>query len=297
MTMPHDPYTVPYQGIYAICNRDQVEIIEHTNCYGGACWAKHHFSRSPLVREVKVTGDKIRYLAQTGSSNPNLQASNFAAAIQAVEIRGDTVEITYTGLGGGGIGATTCRAGASGVLESRVTPAGGGRKATGTIILPRRERVIVGIDDTDTKEKGATWSLAHNIAVEMDSPECKYISHALVQLYPVPARTQNCVSTVLEFACTKKSKEKLLRGIKTLLETYTVSSETGMVVLAAFQPPQLLWDYSHRCRTDRVNRELALETACEIEVEVWLDGQGVIGALAALPWYARPEDAVKAARA
>jgi len=238
-------------------------------------------------------GNMIRYRTRTGTEPLKLEASVAAAGIESVEVSGNEVAITYAGLGGGGVGATVCRAKSKGVMRFEISESGGGRAAKGTIIVPRYERVLVGIDDTDNKEEGATWSLVHNIASALDRDEAKYLSHALVQLFPAPAKTQNCVSTVLEFACLNaKSKEVLLEDIKSALEQYSVSTETGMIVLDDFDASPLE-DYSRECRTRILTKEYALETARSKQVQIWLNGNGVIGALAALPWYTRPNESVK----
>ncbi|MDF1556620.1 MAG: hypothetical protein P1P80_00345 [ANME-2 cluster archaeon] len=290
----NDPYTVTYAGIYAVCDRENryVDIIEQSNCYGGSAWTMHHYASSPLIEDVRSVGNTIRYRARTGVEPRKLEASIAAAGIESVEVSGSEVAITYAGLGGGGVGATVCRAKSRGVLRSEISESGGGMAARGTIIVPRYERVLVGIDDTDNKEKGATWSLAHNIASALDHDDARYLSHALVQLFPAPAKTQNCVSTVLEFAClNNNAKMGLLEGIKSALEQYSVSSETGMVVLDDFNALPLE-DYSGECRSKILTKEYALETARLKQVQVWLDGNGIIGALAALPWYDRPNQSV-----
>ncbi len=289
-----DPYTIPYRGIYAVCNETNTnaEIIEHTQCYGGAAWARFHYSKSPLIRKTRTLGNMTRYLVNTGSCDLILKASASAAGISSVLVNDNEVAITYAGLGGGGVGATKCRAYAQGVLRFDIDEAGGGRAAKGTIIVPRRERVLIGIDDTDTKEEGATWSMTHNIASALNCNQSVYLSHSLVQLFPVSAKTQNCVSTVLEFGCTsKEAKEELLEDLKTALLKYSVSDETGMVVLSSFDAKKID-EYSKLCRTRELNRDIALQYARDNEVEVWLDGNGVIGALGSLPWFARPDESV-----
>ncbi|MCL7412677.1 MAG: DUF1743 domain-containing protein [ANME-2 cluster archaeon] len=291
----NDPYTVTYAGIYAVCDRENryVDIIEKSNCYGGSAWTMHHYASSPLIETVLSVGNMIRYRTRTGIEPLKLEASVAAAGIESVKVSGNEVAITYAGLGGGGVGATVCRAKSQGVLRSEISRSGGGRAAKGTITVPRYERVLVGIDDTDNKEEGATWSMAHNIASAVDLDEVKYLSHALVQLFPAPAKTQNCVSTVLEFACINNdAKQSLLGDIKSALEQYSVSSETGMVVLDDFDASPLE-DYSRECRTRILTKEYALKTARLKQVQIWLEGNGVIGALAALPWYTRPNESVK----
>lgn len=292
MELP-DPYNISYKGIYAVADtkNELVEIMERSSCYGGSAWALYHYSKSPLVMKSRAVGDMMRYLVRTGSIPLNLQSSVAAAGIERVIVNGDEIEITYSGLGGGGVGATTCRAFADGVLRCRISESGGGKRASGTIVVPKRERVLVGIDNTDSKELGATWTLAHNIADAVDSPECKYISHTLVQLFPVPDKTQNCVGTVLEFACTKGTKKELLEAIKGGLEKYSVSNETGMVAMSGFDA-QALMGYSRLCRSRMITKDLSIETARENGVEICIDGKGIIGALAALPWFSRNDESV-----
>jgi methanogenesis imperfect marker protein 11 len=206
-------------------------------------------------------------------------------------VQGQEVEVTYAGLGGGGVGATLSRAKADDVLRYSVTECGGGRVARGTIVLPRRERVIIGVDDTDSKTTGATWSLIHNIASKVDRPEARYISHSLVQLFPVPTKTQNCVSTVVEFACLPGKAEGMLSDFKALLRKYTVSEQTGMAVFRDFDPSELL-PFGQRCKMERVQYEDALEAAGNAGVQILLNGQGLIGAVAALPFCAQPDESI-----
>nr|WP_321498881.1 methanogenesis marker protein 11 [uncultured Methanolobus sp.] len=291
----NDPYITPYRGIYAICDskNEYAEIIEHTNCYGGAAWSKFHYSHSPLILNTRSIGNMIRYTVKTGTSTLELKPSTAAAGIESVIVEGDEVHITYAGLGGGGVGATKCRAFAEGVLRCNYTESGGGRAAKGTIVVPRRERVLIGIDDTDTKEEGATWTLTHNMANALDCNESIYLSHSLVQLFPVSARTQNCVSTVLEFGCVDaNAKQELLESVKAALLKYSVSDETGMVVLSDFDAKKIN-EYSTKCRSGELTKEYALQYAKDNGVDVWLDGNGVIGALAALAWFAQPDESVK----
>ncbi len=288
-----DPYNITYKGIYAVADRknELVEIMEHSSCYGGSAWALYHYSKSPLVIKSRAVGDMMRYLVRAGDSPLDLRSSIAAAGIESVIIDDCEIAITYSGLGGGGVGATTCRAYANGVLRCKISESGGGKRASGTIVVPRRERVLVGIDNTDSKEVGATWTLAHNIAVAVDSLEHKYISHTLVQLYPVPEKTQNCVATVLEFACTGGAKKELLDEIRSGLLKYSVSPETGMVALSDFDASSLM-EYSRLCRSGMISSELTIKTAEDNGVEICIGGKGIIGALAALPWFSRNDEAV-----
>ncbi|AFC99852.1 tRNA(Ile2) 2-agmatinylcytidine synthetase [Methanocella conradii HZ254] len=284
-------WVVPYKNIVAIHDGEgYVEIVEQTNCFGGACWAEYHYKRtSPLIVSVRNVGNTMRYLTRVGREELILTPSIAAAGIEAVEVDSDTISITYAGLGGGGVGATISRALAEDVIDYDFTEIGGSRRSKGTIVLPKRKRVLIGVDDTDTKEEGATWSLVHNIAHDLDDKNARYISHSIVQLYPVPFKTQNCVSTVVEFACIDEAK--LIRDFERLLRKYTLSPETGMVALARFDAEPLR-EYGRLVKQKQISREMAERTALEAGAEILIDGRGVIGALAALPYFASPMESV-----
>lgn len=284
-------WVVPYRNIVAMYDGEgYVEVVEQTNCFGGACWARYHYERtSPLITSARNVGDTMRYLVRVGKEELSLTPSIAAAGIEAVEVGDDTVAVTYAGLGGGGVGATISRALAEDVIDYDHTEIGGSRQSRGTIILPRRKRVLIGVDDTDTKEEGATWSLVHNIASELNGKNAYYISHAIVQLYPVPFKTQNCVSTVVEFACLDEGR--LIRDFEALLARHTLSDETGMVALARFDA-EALREYGGLVKSKQISRDTAEKAAVNAEADVVMDGRGVIGALASLPYFANPMDSV-----
>jgi methanogenesis imperfect marker protein 11 len=282
---------VPYQDILAIAGTDCVELLEITNCYGGAAWARYHYTQtSPLIISSRTVGSTTRYLLKVGKSNLKLRASVSAGGIESVELSDDTVKVTYAGLGGGGVGATMCRALARDVIDYDLTPAGGSKMSRGTLTLPKRSRIIVGVDDTDTKEEGATWSLVNNIAAMVDSKTLRYVSHAIVQLYPVKAKTKNCVATVVEFA--SLNAKKPIKKFQELLEDYTLSDQTGMAVLNSFGAKSLL-SYGDAARSGEVSLSAAMEAADAAGVEVRLRGRGIIGAIAALPFFAQCDESVK----
>ena len=288
-----DPYIVPYNGIYAICdeNKKYIELIEFSDCFCGVCWSYHHYGKSSLIKKSKIIGTSIRHIIKIGIEKLKLQSSIKAAGIESVllDCKKKEVSITYSGLGGGGIGATMCRALANGVIRYTITDYGGKKQAKGTIFLPIRFRVLIAIDDTDSSEKGATWTLTYNIAKKISCNEFIFLSQSLVQLYPVPEKTQNCMSTILEFGCIdQKSKNILVNSFKELLLKYTMSNNTGMLIYSGFSIPKLLKDYSFKCRSQRLNKEDALNIAKKCNIDIILNGNGIIGAMASFFWYSNP---------
>lgn len=288
--IPGYPYVIRYPGIVAVAdeNGSEIELIEFFDCIGGAMWSQHHYVQSPVVRSARNVGSSMRYLLKPGTADLVLQGSRFPAGICSAEVNDAEIAISYIGIGGGGVGASDCRSFAGGVIRCLSEPSGGGKRAGSTIWLPRMERVLIGVDDTDTPEEGATWTLAHNIARAVEDETSRYLSHTIVQLFPVAYRTKNCVSIVCEFA--SSNPRQLIDRFRIMLERYTLSEETGMAVFTGFDPSPLL-PFAWMVKKGEIRRDL-LPVSREGSLELVLEGRGIIGAVAAIPFYTRFEEAL-----
>jgi methanogenesis imperfect marker protein 11 len=232
----------------------------------------------------------MRYLLTPGTVDLALEGSRFPAGISSCIVDKSEIAITYIGMGGGGVGAAACRSDAAGVLRSRSDESGGGKVAGSTIWLPRRQRVLIGVDDTDTPEEGATWTLVHNIARAVEDEQSVYLSHTIVQLFPVPYRTKNCVSIVVEFATT--DPRGLTERFRQLLERYTLSQKTGMAVYTGFTPSEELLEYGRKVKRGEIEPGV-LGNLDDKNLQIRMNGRGIIGAVAAIPFYTRYEEALE----
>jgi methanogenesis imperfect marker protein 11 len=285
-----DPYVVIYPRIAAITSEagDRIELVEFFDCIGGAMWSKQHYAKSPIVESVRTVGGSMRYTLRPGAVSLALEGSRFPAGIAAAGVSNGEVMVKYAGLGGGGVGAAGCRSFAGGISRCESTPYGGGRAADATIWLPERKRVLIGVDDTDNQEEGATWTLVHNIARAVEDDDSVYLSHTIVQLFPVPYRTKNCVSIVCEFA--SSAPESLTRKFHRVLERYTLSDETGMAVYRGFDPAELQ-EFGWRVKRGEVLRN-DLNALGSGRLSCIMEGRGIIGAVAAIPFYTRFDEAL-----
>ncbi|MFA5331222.1 MAG: methanogenesis marker protein 11 [Methanoregula sp.] len=287
-----DPYSIRYHRIVALADGSgsRVELVEFFDCVGGAMWTQYHYAESPLVESVRCVGATSRFLLKPGSVNLALEGSRFPAGISGITVSGDEIAVTYIGMGGGGVGATTCRAAAKGVLREHCDPSGGGKVASATLWLPRMQRVLIGVDDTDTPEAGATWTLVHNIAQAVEDEDAIYLSHTIVQLYPVPYRTKNCVGLVVEFATT--SPDTLIERFRSLLEKYTLSEKTGMAAYTGFEPSEHLEAYGWNVKRGEVSPGLIAQLD-DNDLRICMNGRGIVGAVAAIPFYTRYNEALE----
>ena len=287
-----DPYVIHYPRIVAVADDSgsSVELIEFFDCIGGAMWSKCHYAQSPIVDEVRCVGSTMRYSLKAGAVDLALEGSRFPAGISACTVNESEIAVSYLGMGGGGVGAAACRSDAAGVIRSRSDPAGGGKVAGATIWLPRMQRVLIGVDDTDTPEEGATWTLVHNIAHAVADERSVYLSHTIVQLFPVPYRTKNCVGLVAEFAT--NDPDGLVARFHTLLEKYTLSKKTGMAVYTGFTPSEELLAYGRKVKRGEVDASL-LESIRDPDLRIIMNGRGIVGAVAAIPFATRYEEALE----
>jgi methanogenesis imperfect marker protein 11 len=287
-----EPYVIHYPRIVALAQEDgrRVELIEFFDCIGGAMWSKFHYARSPVVEQVRCVGTTMRYLLKTGSVDLVLEGSRFPAGISACTVDASEIAISYIGMGGGGVGAAACRSDAAGVLRSRSDDSGGGKVAGSTIWLPRMQRVLIGVDDTDTPEEGATWTLVHNIAKAVEDERTVYLSHTIVQLFPVTYRTKNCVGLVAEFATT--DPDGLTVRFHRLLQQYTLSKKTGMAVYTGFAPSRDLLEFGWKVKQGEVDPGL-LGNLRDPDLRIIMNGRGITGAVAALPFYTNYTEALE----
>jgi methanogenesis imperfect marker protein 11 len=292
------PWIAPYEKIITMADGDLVEIVEYHPCVSGSHWLVHQYKNSSkLILNAYRDGNKQVFLTKVGKEDLDFKASVNAAGIEEVAIEGDNVKIVHGGLAGAGVGAGMCRGMAIGVKEVQLFNEGGGSKlGKAAVISPKMEKIVVGIDDTDTKDQGATWTTAHNIGIELKKEGFEYIDHVIVQLFPHnPFKTQNCVSIALTFAVLPSEKDKLINRIQELLKRDTLSDKTSIAILEGLTIPQKLRDYSIKTKTGMVEVEEAESLAKELNIPlIAITGnQGKIGALAAIGLYNDLEEAVK----
>lgn len=198
-----------------------VELVEYHPCISGSEWMIYQYKRtSNLVLDAYRDGNKHVYIVKVGKEKLNLKASFSAAGIEEVNVKDDEVRIVHAGLAGAGVGAAICRGMAEGVKRIEIYSLGGGSKlGKAAVITPLMKKIVIGIDDTDTKEQGATWTLAHNLGTKLKEKGYEYIDHVIVQLYPKnPNKTQNCVAVALTFAVRPGMEEKLVNNAVKFLE-------------------------------------------------------------------------------
>jgi methanogenesis imperfect marker protein 11 len=278
---------------------DKVELVEYHPCISGSHWLLHQYrNNSELIDSAYRDGNKHVYKCHVGRAPLDLKASFNAAGIDEIAIDGDEVKVTHAGLAGAGVGAGMCRGMGEGVKYIELLDIGGGSKVgRATVVTPKLEKVVIGVDDTDVKDAGATWTMAHNLGVELRDLGFEYLDHIIVQLYPHnPHKTQNCVSIALTFAVEESKKQELIDKTIEILKRDTLSDKTAIAILEGLDIPEKLREYSIATKSGMMDVETAESIAEELNIPlIAVTGeQGKVGALAALGLYDDVEEAVKA---
>ena len=295
----NSPWIAPYEKILTMVDGDNVELVEYHPCISGSHWLLHQYkNNSELIDSAYRDGNKHVYRCHVGKAPLDLKASFNAAGINEISVDGDEVRVTHSGLAGAGVGAGMCRGMGKGVKYVELIRIGGGSKeGKATVVTPKLKKVVIGVDDTDTKDAGATWTMAHNIGVELESEGFEYLDHIIVQLYPHnPHKTQNCVSIALTFAVEESKKQDLIDRVIEILKRDTLSDKTAIAILEGLDIPEKLREYSIATKSGMMDVETAESVAEELNIPLIAvtGNQGKVGALAALGLYDDVEEAVKA---
>ena len=242
-------------------------VVEHVEVVG-----------TTLIMDVRIGEGEVRFGPATRDTG--------GQALKSLLVKDGKVETTWVGLAGASVGVGACLPQAEGVEKAEFLSdelVGGSRKVEIRITTPVHKRLIIGIDDTDTREKGATWVLGLKLAREM--PHGVFLSHKIVQLNPhAPQKTTNCASTGIGFAVRPDDIEKAVAWAKDFVAKNTYSDQTSIAVFEGLEIPKKLVRYG----ADAKEKILAIHDAEHMSKEAGVmlheitGMRGSIGALAAI---------------
>ncbi|OUJ18226.1 putative DNA-binding protein containing a Zn-ribbon domain [Methanonatronarchaeum thermophilum] len=299
-----EAWVSPYERII-MCADEKNGLVEITEdhargtCYGGAAWEVRHYQETgSLVKDARREGARNVFTVGLGEGELELTPGIAAAGIESAKIDENEIKVGYAGLAGAGVAVAMCRGLAEGVNRVEVhEQGGGGQLGRASLVVPKYEKITIGIDDTDTDEAGATWALSNEIGCILDELEwAHYLNHTIVQLYTKnPYRTQNGVSISITFAVEPGMKEKFVDEVVSQFKKYTSSNDTAIAVHDEIAIPKAVKKYTQKAKNQMVEIEEAEKIAKENDIDlISVTGeQGKIGALAAIGLSNDPDEAAK----
>jgi methanogenesis imperfect marker protein 11 len=271
------------------------EILETCRARGPVEWdAMNRRRAGGAVDHCSVEGNTLRLRARLGRYPVRFGAAESRSggqALEAVEVVGDEVITSWAGIAGAGVGVAACLPQAPGVLRAEYPNSedleiGGARENRVRIVSPAYEKIVIGIDDTDTEAGGATWVLALQCAAACPVEDVHLLGMRLVQLNPaVPNKTTNCVGSALVYAVRPERARELEAFVTAFVGEHSVSPDWGIAVRYGILHADESQDMK-RVKTEILTVAEAEEIAGRLGVRFADPNgrKGRIGALGALLW-------------
>jgi methanogenesis imperfect marker protein 11 len=280
------------RGVYTLIDEKNgvAQVIEECSAKGPVEWDACNRKRAGgALTNVIVEGNTIIMDAIIGEGEVHFGPASKdvgGQGLKAVVIDGPQVRTTWVGLAGASVGVGACMPQGPGTISVEYpddVKIGGAHRIEVTIVTPKLIRVIISVDDTDTKQQGASWSLMLKLA--QDCPVGHFLKHKIIQLNPnVPEKTTNCVSVGVSFAVSERELPALLEYFRTQLKERTFSQETTMAYYVGLKIPKELEEYGWNAKSVIYKPQQAIDVAERTGVKlVEITGKrGTIGAVAAI---------------
>lgn len=277
------------RGVYTMVDEKigMAQIIEECSAKGPVEWDAVNRKRAKgVLTDIKVEGTTLIMTAKIGEGEVRFGPASKdlgGQGLKALHVDGDTVRTTWVGLAGASVGIGACLPQGPGTIEA-IYPddakIGGAHRIEVTVVTPKLVRVILAVDDTDTKEKGASWVLMLRVA--RSCPIGHLLEHKVVQLNPnVPEKTTNCVSVGVSFAVPEKDVEALVQYFTENLRKETFSQQTTLAVFVGLRVPDDVVEYGLRAKREIFKKEQAKEVADRNGVRL-IEVTGLRGAIGAV---------------
>ena len=280
------------KGFYTLVDEENgvAQIIEVCSSRGPAEWDIVNRRRTKgIIQNIKLDGQTLIMDTVIGDKELDfgpVSEKMGGQGISSLRVKGDRVHTIWSGLAGASVGGGACIPQCEDVIET-IYPAdfkiGGAHAVTVEIVTPKMVRVVIGIDDTDTKEEGATW--VAGLKLGRACPVGKFIEHKIIQLNPkVPNKTTNCCSTAVSFAIKEDEIPKLIEFAVDFIRKESYSDDAVITVFKGLKIPDALSEFGWGAKSIIYVKEEAIKVAEENGVQIIpVTGMGgVIGAVAAI---------------
>jgi len=269
--------------IFTTVDGDNVEIYH--DCMSGACAAfcgYHHALAGGMLSHVERDGTLLRESARLGSREISVGLSpKSAVGVWGVERKDDIIVQQIRCIGGPAYSLSDMMSRAEGVV--RVESRHQDHLVEGNVLTKALMQVTIGIDDTDSRDGGATFALA--LALLNDVSRVKGvipISHHVVMLNPdVFVKTAGNSASFIEVAVLPERYPVLVEKTKRFIADESLSAEWGIAFRKGLCMPEGLRKYGKMVREQIISRTVAEATAERFGIVLY-GGNGVIGALGAV---------------
>lgn len=246
-----------------------------------------------ILTPMPITyGDLMVSLYRPGKIDIDCVPTLVPLVLSGVEIIEDSVVFSQKAIGGGPELVRMVASDSKRIVETPMNGGGVGFE----VEYPVYRKVVIGLDDTDSSVKGATFVTALRIAgiLEKVVKDTKFLRMTISLNWPRnPDKTTNNASSAVVFATKPEREQELIDKFTQLATKYTISKETGMAVMKKVLAPEPLLKYSRKVKSVHVDVSEAFRVSKEVGVEaIPITGErGLIGAVSATGLVDNPREA------
>lgn len=266
------------------------QIVETCSAKGPREWDFVNRKRTGgIITDINSDGEKLIMNTVIGDRDLKFGPASSELGGQGVfslQVEGDRVRTKWRGIAGASVGVGACIPQCKDVIET-VYPddfkIGGANTAEVEIVTKKLVRMVIGVDDTDTPQQGASW--VSSLKMGKECPYGKFIDHKIIQLNPkAPNKTTNCCSTAVSLAVEEKDIPNVIEYAKEFLRKESYSDDTVMTVFIGLKIPKELEEWSWNAKSVLYTVEEAKEIAERNGVQIVevTGNKGTIGAVAAI---------------
>ncbi|KAF1078420.1 sugar-specific transcriptional regulator TrmB [Methanogenium sp. MK-MG] len=269
--------------IFTTTDGNQVAI--HHQCMSTGCAAfceYHHRLAGGVIHNIRRDGRVLVEYAHLGTAVSDIGLyPKPAVGVTGVRREGEFIIQTIQCVGGPAYSLTDMMAMAVGVCEVRLTDSG--IITEGEVVSQALTHLIIGLDDTDTTEGGATFALALGLLQYLGKMrDVIPVGHTVAMLYPcLHACTAGNSCSFIEIAVNPDAVDHVIERAVRFIEAESLSKEWGIAVKKGFIISEPLRRFGLAARAHVVTADMA-ETVADAEQISLFGGNGRIGAVAAI---------------
>lgn len=278
--------------IFTAVDGEIVEVVHE--CLSSACaafCARHHATAHPAIKVIRE-GTILREFVKMGRYDINVGLwPEPAVAVTGIWQEGDEIVQRIRSVGGPAYSLTGMMGRAEGVI--RVDTVRHEHSTEGCIRTQALQHIIIGIDNTDSLEEGATFALAIALLDYLSELSGTFpIGHHIAMLWQdLPEKTAGNSCSAIELAVVPEKADLIRRAAVRFVGDESVSDSWGIAMKTGFIIPKSLHQFGMKARTSLVTCAEARQCARECDIYTY-GGAGIIGSLAAIGLAHEPEDVI-----
>jgi len=276
--------------IFTAVDGDMVEIVHE--CLSSSCaafCARHHAKAHPSIKVIRE-GTILREFVRMGRYDINVGLwPEPAVAVTGIWQEGGEIVQRIRSLGGPAFSLTGMMGRAEGVLK--VDTVRHEHSTEGCIRTQALQHIIIGIDNTDRNEEGATFALAIALLDYLSELSGTFpIGHHIAMLWQdLPEKTAGNSCSAIELAVIPEKADLIRKAAVRFVGDESVSDGWGIAIKSGFLIPESLHQFGMKARTCLVTCNEARQCARECGIYTY-GGGGIIGSLAAIGLSHEPEE-------